>query len=205
MQEYKEALDLIQANILATDIAQHLRDMKAITEMATGKVLDCLIFPFLFSCVFSLLISKCSPAGFDPSITSPFLPPSYFPSPFLNLPIFLTLQLLFSFSFLNLPCSPNGINPQSFPFSVLFPFSIPQSSMLYCMLGSTLDPSNQSFPPQLKLFPFSLLALPACSPVGFDPSDPRHHHLLCSLIMTSCDLSATCKDWESTKAISVCW
>lgn len=37
--------------------------------------------------------------------------------------------------------------------------------------------------------------------VGFDSSNPAHHELLCSLLMTSCDLSANCKDWESTKSI----
>lgn len=38
---------------------------------------------------------------------------------------------------------------------------------------------------------------------GFNTSEPRHHHLLRSLLMTSCDLSACLKDWESTVAVSV--
>ena len=36
-QDYKRMLDLIQANILSTDIAYHLRKMKDMTQMGTGQ------------------------------------------------------------------------------------------------------------------------------------------------------------------------
>ena len=36
-QDYREVLDLIRHNILATDIAEHLRQMKAIQQMARGE------------------------------------------------------------------------------------------------------------------------------------------------------------------------
>ena len=36
-QDYKRMLDLIQANILSTDIAHHLRKMKDMTQMGTGQ------------------------------------------------------------------------------------------------------------------------------------------------------------------------
>lgn len=38
---------------------------------------------------------------------------------------------------------------------------------------------------------------------GFNRSNPEHHMLMSALIMTSCDLSASCKTWESNKVISV--
>ena len=38
---------------------------------------------------------------------------------------------------------------------------------------------------------------------GFLRSNTSHHELLCSLIMTSCDLCACCKDWQTSQAISV--
>ena len=38
---------------------------------------------------------------------------------------------------------------------------------------------------------------------GYDRSNPEHHRLMCSLIMTSCDLTSSCKTWECSKAISV--
>eukprot|EP00731_Ephydatia_muelleri_P031041 Em0022g555a len=37
---------------------------------------------------------------------------------------------------------------------------------------------------------------------GYDRSNPEHHRLMCSLIMTSCDLTSSCKTWESSRAIS---
>eukprot|EP00731_Ephydatia_muelleri_P031043 Em0022g557a len=37
---------------------------------------------------------------------------------------------------------------------------------------------------------------------GFNRSNPEHHMLMSALIMTSCDLSASCKTWESNKVIS---
>lgn len=38
---------------------------------------------------------------------------------------------------------------------------------------------------------------------GYDITNPAHHELLSSLLMTSCDLSNACKDWETTQLISV--
>jgi cGMP-dependent 3',5'-cyclic phosphodiesterase len=37
---------------------------------------------------------------------------------------------------------------------------------------------------------------------GYDSSNPHHHHLLRSLLMTSCDLSACLKDWDDSVAVS---
>ena len=37
-QEYKKVLDLIQSNILDTDIATHLRKMKDMQQMGKGKL-----------------------------------------------------------------------------------------------------------------------------------------------------------------------
>lgn len=38
---------------------------------------------------------------------------------------------------------------------------------------------------------------------GYDPVNPRHHELMCSLIMTCSDISDTCKEWETAKSIAV--
>lgn len=40
-------------------------------------------------------------------------------------------------------------------------------------------------------------------PGGYNPSNPRHHELMCSLIMTCSDISDTCKEWETAKSIAV--
>lgn len=38
---------------------------------------------------------------------------------------------------------------------------------------------------------------------GFSADNKRHHYLLNSLIMTSCDLTASTKTWENSSATSV--
>ena len=38
---------------------------------------------------------------------------------------------------------------------------------------------------------------------GYSPTNPYHHKLLSSLLMTACDLNNSCKDWESALAVSV--
>lgn len=38
--------------------------------------------------------------------------------------------------------------------------------------------------------------------MGYDPSNFQHHKLLCSLLMTCCDLNSSCKSWETSKSIS---
>ena len=37
---------------------------------------------------------------------------------------------------------------------------------------------------------------------GFHGSNQHHHKLMCSLVMTSCDLSGTSKEWEWSQRIS---
>lgn len=37
---------------------------------------------------------------------------------------------------------------------------------------------------------------------GYDPSNAHHHELMCSLMMTSCDISDTCKEWNTAKSIA---
>ena len=38
---------------------------------------------------------------------------------------------------------------------------------------------------------------------GYNPSNAHHHELMCSLMMTCCDISDTCKEWETAKSIAV--
>ena len=38
---------------------------------------------------------------------------------------------------------------------------------------------------------------------GYDQSSAHHHDLMCSLMMTCCDISDTCKEWEMAKSIAV--
>ena len=38
--------------------------------------------------------------------------------------------------------------------------------------------------------------------VGYQKSNKEHHKMMCSLVMTSCDLSGTCKEWKWSKHIS---
>ena len=38
---------------------------------------------------------------------------------------------------------------------------------------------------------------------GYDPANSQHHKLMCSLLMTCCDISDTCKEWETAKSIAV--
>ena len=40
---------------------------------------------------------------------------------------------------------------------------------------------------------------------GYLTSNRTHHRLLCSLLMTACDLNNNCKDWEIALAVSVCY
>ncbi|XP_065834450.1 cGMP-dependent 3',5'-cyclic phosphodiesterase-like [Oscarella lobularis] len=44
--------------------------------------------------------------------------------------------------------------------------------------------------------------LQAMAQTGFDPENPDHHHLLLCLLMTSCDLCACTKSWESAQAVA---
>ena len=38
--------------------------------------------------------------------------------------------------------------------------------------------------------------------VGYQSSNPLHHEHMCSLLMTSCDLSSCCKSWDWAKKVS---
>ena len=38
--------------------------------------------------------------------------------------------------------------------------------------------------------------------MGYQPADEKHHKLMCSLIMTSCDLCSGCKEWTWAKQIA---
>ncbi|CAI8028759.1 cGMP-dependent 3',5'-cyclic phosphodiesterase [Geodia barretti] len=37
---------------------------------------------------------------------------------------------------------------------------------------------------------------------GYDATNSDHHKLMCSLLMTSCDISNTCKEWDTAKSIA---
>ena len=38
---------------------------------------------------------------------------------------------------------------------------------------------------------------------GYDGTSSHHHKLMCSLLMTCCDISDTCKEWNTAKSIAV--